>query len=217
MDKQFFVLRVLNENKVAFLSASANLFEILIFLIAPFVIQNFGLLWPLIFSQVFLLFRFIGYYYLDSKNESAFYFALFYEMFKGASFGLAQLSAAALVRGFSPENLRASSQIIYNATYVALGTVASAIIFKSVLSVCNLEAYSNFFLINGIITVSCIIMLVAKFGLVDKTLFDYLKFEEKLKQFEGSGAESKMMKNEVEKEKELESKLDQEKGNTVNE
>ncbi|KAI5168478.1 hypothetical protein PAEPH01_0166 [Pancytospora epiphaga] len=165
--------------------------EIIIFFNSARIIRKIGLFMPLLIAQFAQFARFVAYYNLHYDNSNAFLYCCLFELLKGLTFGLIQSSAAILVSRLVPPSLKTTGQIIYNGTFIALGTVLSGFIFQFVFSpgakLSQEEAYNEFrsvFLINSFISVLIIVFFLFKYAVKENLIFNKENAEEKLRGIE---------------------------------
>lgn len=164
--------------------------EIIIFYNSSFITDKLGLLWPIFLSQIFQALRFVCYFSLSYENPNSFAFCCFTELLKGANYSLIHTSALQLANSFSPPHLRTTSQLIYNGTFVAIGTVASGLFFRSYFSkgIDDVEqSYSEFnsaFKANIVFSLIGISFFLAKYAIYENLLFNRSNMERKLKAIE---------------------------------
>lgn len=178
-------------NKISTTTLFGVALEIVIFFNSARIVGSIGLFWPLFIAQFAQLFRFIGYYALDYENDNAFVYCCLLELLKGASFGLIQCAAVMLVTKLAPPRMRSTAQIIYTGTFVALGTVASGLIFLPIFQpnpkMPREQAYSEFrnvFMINIVISLAIIGLFFLKYAILENLLFSRRNVEEKLQRIE---------------------------------
>jgi hypothetical protein len=166
------------------------LLEIIVFYKSSFIIDKLGFFWPIFLSQIFQLLRFLCYYNLSWKNQNSFAYCCLFELLKGANYSLIHTSALQLANYFCPPDLRTTSQLIYNGSFVAIGTVLSGLIFKSFFSpdVSDVEqSYSEFnlaFKWNIVLTVAGMAFFVYKYGISENLLFNRENAKKKIEDFE---------------------------------
>lgn len=166
--------------------------EILIFYNSSYVTDKLGLLWPIFLSQVFQALRFLAYYSLSYENENSFAFCCLIELLKGASYSFIHTSALQLANSFSPPNLRTTSQLIYNGVFVAIGTVAAGLFFKSYFSKTTDEmdvsvVYKEFnsaFKANIIFALVSLAFFLWKYAISENLLFSRENTQRKLQSIE---------------------------------
>lgn len=169
--------------------------EIIIFYNSSLVTDKLGLLWPIFLSQIFQLLRFICYYRLSYDDPNSFAYCCLTELLKGANYSLIHTSALQLANSFSPPHLRTTSQLIYNGTFVAIGTVASGLFFKSYFSksIDDVEeSYSEFhsaFKANIVFSLIGIGFFLAKYAVHENLLFNRTNMERKLRIIEDQALE----------------------------
>lgn len=173
------IVRFIHENKHSTTTLCGIACEILIFFNSAKIIRVFGLLMPLFLAQIAQLIRFICYYYLDYRGSRAFFWCCAIELLKGVCFGLIQSSAAILVSKLIPASLKTTGQMIYNGTFIALGTVLAGLVFRHVFSadtkVAREVAYAEFskvFLICSGISAFILIVFVLRYAVWENLLFN---------------------------------------------
>lgn len=171
--------------------------EIIVFLNSSYVFNKLGYFWPILLAQIFQLLRFVAYYNLSYENENSFILCCLIEMLKGANYSLIHLSALQLANSFCPPHLKTTSQLVYNGTFVALGTILSGLVFKGLFSddTDNVEKtyaeFNNAFKWNIVFSIVSMLFFVVKYGVFENLLFSsenarlkILKIEEEAKKEE---------------------------------
>lgn len=172
-------VRFFMKTKMSITSLFGVLLEIVVFFNSKRIIRRFGLYMPMFVACVSQLFRFIGYYFLHYKNKNAFYISCGLELLKGLTFGLMQTSVTLIVGSMTPESIRTTALIVYNGTYIALGTILSGIIFSFVFDKSikkpgfkSYQEYINVYIVNIIISVAIIVLFLVKYAIKENLLFN---------------------------------------------
>ncbi|KAI5149533.1 hypothetical protein ENBRE01_0967 [Enteropsectra breve] len=184
------------KHKLATTTLFGNALEIAIFFKSQAIIERFGLFFPLFAAQFAQLARFGAYYMLDIDSPNVFLYACLIELLKGVNFSLIQCSAALLVSKLVPPQYKTTAQILYNGSFIALGSVLSGIIssfqFDPKAKMSRSKAHSEFrgvFKTNILLTLAIIGFFLVKYALIEKVLFNKNNADEKLKQIEEENAE----------------------------
>jgi len=157
------------------------MFEIVIFFFSESLISSFGLYWPLFFSQVAALVRFFAYYSLSPGNNHVFGLSFLFELLKGVNFGFTHMVGVQLASILCSSEVKATSQMVYNGTFVGLSSMVSGFLFGRVFRNITMDGkgvddsvkdgiYHRFYIINIALTIAAIIAFVIKYGVVDKVL-----------------------------------------------
>ena len=181
-------VNLLNKSPVTALTIFGISFEVLVMFVSKGIIQKLGLFWPLLLAQLFALFRFMAYYMMDIKSKHVYGMSCVFELIKGIYFGLAHISAVQIATRLAPDDLKASSQMIYQGTFNALGSLVSGFVFgrmfdpKKKSGSEKAAMFSAFFLVNAAMCAVTIGVYVYKYGLMDRVLFSRQAEDEKLNQ-----------------------------------
>lgn len=180
--------------------------EIIVFFNSSYVFNKLGYFWPILLAQIFQLLRFAAYYNLSYENENSFILCCLIEMLKGANYSLIHLSALQLANSFCPPHLRTTSQLVYNGTFVALGTILSGIVFKGFFSEKTTEVsetygeFNNAFKWNIILSVVGMVFFVVKYGIVENLLFNSENARRKISKIEEEAKKEEEAENQLERE-----------------
>ncbi|KAI4293161.1 hypothetical protein PAPHI01_2435 [Pancytospora philotis] len=162
--------------------------EIIIFFNSARIINRLGLFMPLLLAQIAQFVRFVCYYNLHYTNPNSFLYCCCFELLKGMTFGLIQSSAAILVSKLVPPALKTTGQVIYNGTFIALGTVLSGFLFQFVFSadpeMPREAAYREFctvFYICAAVSLAIILVFLLKYALMENVIFNRANAEAKLR------------------------------------
>lgn len=187
-----YILDLVNSKPIATLATFGIVFEIVVMFLADKIIDALGYFWPLIIAQLVSTVRFLSYYALSSTNKHVYGLSCLFELFRGVYFGMIHISSVHIAPNLAPPHLKATSQMIYQGTFAALGSLVSGYIFgdlfKSKLDSETSDAerervYKLIFLINFAISVFTIMLCFIKYGLIDKVLFSRQKEEQKLNSY----------------------------------
>lgn len=173
-----YILKIFNQNPMSTTSLCGVVLEIIIMFYSSAIISFFGLYWPLLIAQFAQFIRFFGYFSLSPDNSHAFLFACLLETCKGINFGLTHSSAVLIANDLCPPHLKATSQMIYTGTFTGLAAFFAGQLFGNVFSTTikkesskqSLKGFSWFYMINMGITLLCIILFTAKYGIRDGKL-----------------------------------------------
>ncbi|ELA46538.1 hypothetical protein VCUG_01971 [Vavraia culicis subsp. floridensis] len=179
------IINVVNKNPISTTATCGVLFEIIILYYSQNIVGRCGLYWPLLFAQVAQFVRFAGYYVLPYDNPNTYMFSCLLETMKGVNFGLTHSSGVHIANMMCPPHLKATSQMIYTGTFTGLASFVGGQIFGLVFSskINNedmsssdkAKIFSNFYIVNMLITSFAIVLFVYKYGMRDRVLsFDSL-------------------------------------------
>lgn len=175
---------IFNKKPITALTIFGTFFEIVVMFVAQPILSKLGFFWPLLIAQVCSLFRFFAYYTLSADNPHTYAICCFIELIKGLYFGLAHISAVQIATSLAPPHLKATSQMIYQGTFNAMGSLMGGFIFgkmfDSVKDSAQEGVYRQLFLINGFISFITILVYFYKYGIKDRVLFNREAEEEKL-------------------------------------
>ncbi|KAF9763006.1 hypothetical protein NGRA_1587 [Nosema granulosis] len=175
--------------------ATANMFgiflEVLIFFTSSFIINKFGYFWPLFFAQVAQLTRFAAYWLLQYDSSNAYFFVCSFELLKGLNFGLTHCSAVQLATRLCPPHLKATSQMLYQGTFTALGSVLAGLMVRPIFKESSMKgkdipidikagSFKLFFFVNMAFTGLTLILFFYMYGIVENVLFDQANAQKKL-------------------------------------
>lgn len=182
------LLGIFNEKPITTITFFGIAFEVIVMFISAGIIDKLGLFLPLLLAQLFSLIRFAAYYVLSEDSKHVYGYSCIFEFIKGIYFGLAHISAVQIATKLAPPNLKATSQMIYQGTFTALGSLVSGVVF-SLLFDAKLkgdneenkgDVFRTLFLTNGVVSCATILLYIYKYGIKDKVLFSRDKEEEKL-------------------------------------
>ncbi|OQS53476.1 hypothetical protein EHP00_624 [Ecytonucleospora hepatopenaei] len=186
------IVNIFNKNYISTFTVFGTFFEIMSMFFSGGIIRRFGYFLPLLFAQIISLVRFYAYYTLDKKGKHVFLWSCLIELIKGIYFGLAYISAFQIAARLAPSYLSATSQMIFQGVFNALGSLVSgkafSLIFGDTLkgksdkaaSKSEIKAFENLFLVNIIIMSITILIFVIKYGVIDGVLTSREKEERKL-------------------------------------
>ncbi|KAF7682698.1 hypothetical protein TCON_2087 [Astathelohania contejeani] len=172
------IVNVFNGNPLSTTTLFGVFLEIVIFYNSEQILNIFGLYWPLLFAQLAQFTRFAAYYLMDATGSQAFVWSCMFELMKGVNFGMTQISGVQLAKNMCPAHLKATSQVLYSGTFVAIGTVFAGIIFGQIFDKDTLKSktvpisekkhiFMIFFIVNIIITTMSILLFLYKYGIRD--------------------------------------------------
>lgn len=162
--------------------------EILVMFVSEGIINRMGLFWPLLLAQACAFVRFVAYYSLPHDSPHTYGLSCIFELIKGIYFGLAHISAVQIATRLAPAHLKATSQMIYQGTFNALGSLVSGLLF-GIMFDAQLKGgeeddkggmFGYFFLLNSLLCMITILLYVYKYGLRDGVLTSRAREEEKL-------------------------------------
>ena len=186
------VVNVFNKNYISTFTVFGTFFEILSMYFSGPIINRFGYFIPLLLAQVISLVRFAAYYAMDKKGKHVFLQSCFIELIKGLYFGLAYISAFNIASKLAPPYLSATSQMIFQGVFNALGSLISGKAFSlffgdslkgkkgGAASAEEIKSFERLFLTNIIIASSTILLYIVKYGIIDGVLLNREKEKEKL-------------------------------------
>lgn len=182
---------IINNRPVSTLTIFGITFEMLFMFCSGSILKKFGLFLPLLAAQLVALSRFIAYYVIDYKSDHVYAYSCLFELVKGSYFGLAHMSAIQIATKLAPPYLRATSQMVYQGTFNALGALFSGYFFGRMFNSklkagndCLDDAFRNFFILNAAIASLTILAYVYKYGIKDRVFFNREAEERKLKMAE---------------------------------
>ncbi|KAI4291196.1 hypothetical protein PAPHI01_0470 [Pancytospora philotis] len=175
---------LLNNNPITALTFFGTFFEVLVMFAAEPILTRLGYFWPLLIAQVCSLFRFFAYYSIGTNNPHAYAICCVVEFIKGIYFGLAHISSVQIATCLAPPHLKATSQMIYQGTFNALGSLMGGYIFGMMFDGVKGDAqervFRQLFLINGFVSFATIALYFYKYGVRDRVLFNRQAEEDKL-------------------------------------
>lgn len=180
-------------------------FDVIIFYYSAEITNKFGLFLPILLSQVFQTLRFVAYYNLSYQNPNSFAYCCLIELLKGASYSLIHLSALQLANSLCPPHLRTTSQLFYNGTFIALGTVLSGLVFMNFFSkgttdveTCY-EEFHQAFKWNIMFSLLGIGFFVYKYAIKENLIFNRENAELKIKEAEINAKNAELIQEAEEK------------------
>lgn len=155
--------------------------------------RKIGLFLPLLLAQVSQAIRFSLYLVLPHTNPHVFAFCCLFEVFKGINFGLSHGSGVQLAEKMCPPHLKTTSQMIYNGTFMAVGSVTASLYFRYVFRNNEIstpeealerkaESFKIFFISNIFVTSIAISLFLIKYGVRDGKLLNALSSLKKINQ-----------------------------------
>lgn len=185
------LINIFNNNYISTFSIFGTFFEIMSMYFSEKIIHKLGYFWPLLIAQLISLVRFFAYYSMDKNGKHVFLYSCFIELIKGAYFGLAHISGFVIAAKLAPPYLAATSQMIFQGVFNALGSIVSGKAFTyafgnnlrqtgDIASAEEVQSFELLFLVNICISSFTIGLFIIKYGFIDKILFDRNKEKEKL-------------------------------------
>ncbi|ORE00563.1 hypothetical protein A0H76_2833 [Hepatospora eriocheir] len=184
------VISIFNNNYVSTITMAGTFFEIITMYYSQSIIRMFGYFKPLLVAQLISVLRVYLYYRVDKRMKHGYAYTCAVELLKGFYFGITQIAGFAIAVKLTPPNLMATSQMMYQGTFLALGAIASGTIFGRLFDGHlknpeagfdqKLESFKNLFLLTIYISIATILIYIVKYGFIDKILFSREKEEEKL-------------------------------------
>lgn len=173
------VVNVFNRSPVGTTTQCGMLFEVVLLFYSPKITQKMGLVWPILISQLFQVFRVFCYFILNHTNEHVFMYSCLIELTRGVYFGLLSPAAVQMATNLCPPHLKSTSQMIYQGTFTALGAFAGGHIFGKLFDKAALSSkdvpletkvadFSRFFLVNTCFAAVTTALFVYKYLIMDK-------------------------------------------------
>ncbi|ORD94075.1 MFS transporter protein [Enterospora canceri] len=180
-----------NNNYISTISIFGTFFEIMAMCFSERIIYYLGYFKPLLLAQLMSLIRFYAYYSMDKNGKHVFAFSCLVELIKGIYFGLAHISGFVIAARLAPPYLAATSQMIFQGVFNALGSIVSGKAFSYAFgsnlkksgdsaSKEEIAAFELLFLVNIAISMCTILIFVIKYGVIDGVLTNRAKEQEKL-------------------------------------
>ncbi len=165
-------------------------FEVTVMFFSHVIIEKFGLFLPLLIAQIFSLVRFFAYFALPYNSKYKYGLSCLFELIKGLYFALAHMSGVQIASKLAPSNLCTTSQMIYQGTFNALGSLFSGYFFGYIFDKSikgndintKRDAFNRLFLINIFISFITSLVYFLKYGIIDKILFNKSLENKKLEQ-----------------------------------
>lgn len=184
-------LEVINQNPIATLTTFGIVFEMIVMFVADKVIDRLGYFWPLIIAQIISVVRFLAYYVMSSSNDHVYALSCLFELLRGIYFGMIHISSVHIAPKLAPPHLKATSQMMYQATFSALGSLISGQLFGNMLRPSEISSFDEkeaiyrlIFLINTAIALITVVICIIKYGFIDGVLFSRQKENAKLNSYE---------------------------------
>jgi hypothetical protein len=212
------IVGIFNNNPVSTTTMFGVSLEIVILYNSQYITSRFGLYWPLLFAQISQLLRFLFYYGMGYENPHAFIMVSVFELMKGLNFGFAHTSGVQLATTLCPAHLKATSQMIYQSTFIGLASMVAGFIFGSIFNEKKMKSktssigdkvpmFKMFFFVNIIINSFSIAMFVWKYGLKDgKLSLDPFRRRREGEMEMSMGGTSKKRSEDIEEEVKVEGK-----------
>ncbi|AFN84158.1 putative nucleoside transporter [Encephalitozoon romaleae SJ-2008] len=186
-------LRILNDSPFSTITVFEISLEMGILFYFDAISRKIGLLLPLLLAQVSQVIRFSLYLVLPHTNPHVFAFCCLFEVLKGINFGLSHGSGVQLAEKMCPPHLKTTSQMIYNGTFMAVGSVTASLYFRYVFrnngtSIPEealgrkVESFKMFFISNILVSSIAIFLFLIKYGVGDGKLFNTLSSLKKINQ-----------------------------------
>lgn len=164
-----YYLGFMRKRPISTCTIAGTLGEMVIFLFSNKIIETLGLWWPLLLGMFAQLLRFICYLSMDWNSSKAFIFSVVIELLKGLCFGLIHIPGCQISMKMCPDDLKATSQVLYNGVYVALGSLCSGVIFGNLFEGTNaVREFKNFYICNICITLLSIVLFMLSYKILEK-------------------------------------------------
>lgn len=186
-------VNIFNNNYISTFTVFGTFFEITSMFLSGPIIRKLGYFMPLLLAQIISLVRFYAYYSMDKKGKHVFLWSCLIELVKGVYFGLAYISAFQIAARLAPDYLSATSQMIFQGVFNALGSLVSgkafSVIFGDTLGKQKagqgatkeeIKSFETLFLVNICIMSATILLFIIKYGIIDGVLTNREKEEQKL-------------------------------------
>ncbi|KAI5168298.1 hypothetical protein PAEPH01_0011 [Pancytospora epiphaga] len=181
------IVGVVNNKPISAVTIFGIAFEVLVMFVSEPILNKLGFFWPLLLAQLCSLVRFFAYYAISPNNPHTYGLTCIFEFIKGIYFGMAHISAVQIATRLAPPHLKATSQMIYQGTFNALGSLIGGYVFGGMFNSVSgakeeekVDAFRQLFMINGIISFITILVYFYKYGIRDKVLFNREAEEAKL-------------------------------------
>lgn len=182
------LIGLINNKPISALTFFGIVFEILVMFISEPILNKLGFFWPLLLAQICSLVRFFAYYAISSDNPHAYGLSCIFEFIKGIYFGLAHISSVQIATRLAPPHLKATSQMIYQGTFNALGSLIGGYVFGKMFDSVlknnkgsgEEDVFRQIFMINGLVSFVTILIYFYKYGIRDRVLFNREAEEAKL-------------------------------------
>lgn len=187
------LVNVFNSKPIATLTTFGIVFEMGVMFVADRVLDRLGYFWPLILAQIVSMVRFLAYYLIPSSSEHVYGLSCVFELLRGIYFGMIHISSVHIAPKLAPPHLKATSQMMYQGTFAAMGSLVSGYLFGDMFKSRLTEdstpeereaVYKLIFLINFGISLVTVAICFVKYGLVDKVLFSREREHRKLNSYE---------------------------------
>lgn len=120
---------IFNNKPISTLTTFGIVFEMGIMFVADKILDRLGYFWPLILAQLISVIRFLAYYLLSSSNEHVYGLSCAFELLRGIYFGMIHISSVHIAPKLAPPSLKATSQMMYQGTFAAVGSLVSGYVF----------------------------------------------------------------------------------------
>ncbi|KAM0681092.1 hypothetical protein GINT2_000877 [Glugoides intestinalis] len=184
---------IFNNKPISTLTTFGIVFEMGIMFIADKILDRLGYFWPLILAQLIAVVRFLAYYLLSSSNKHVYGLSCAFELLRGIYFGMIHISSVHIAPKLAPPSFKATSQMMYQGTFAAVGSLVSGYVFGDMFkhkitklsTVAEKEIiYKQIFLINTVIALVTTVVCFVKYGIIDKVLFSREAENRKLNSYE---------------------------------
>lgn len=158
-----FPVSFLNRKPFTACTIAGTVGEIIVFFFTNRIIELLGLYWPILLGMVAQLLRVVLYLTINWQSQNVFLYVFLIEMLKGFCFGLVHSCGSRLAGEMCPPDLKFTSQMIYNGTYAALGSLIGGILGGAVFGEVDAEReFTMFYKVNICVIVSAIALLFFK-------------------------------------------------------
>jgi predicted MFS family arabinose efflux permease len=145
----------------------SSVMEVLVFVFAKTFLHYLGPYMMLVLAQFFMLIRVFSYLVLP-RDITYQYFIHVIEVCKGLNAAMVHITGVQLASVFAPLGYEQTAQGLYSGVYNGLSAVFGASIGGAIM---NHHSAKTMFFCTTIFTASSVILMIVKFGAIDKTLF----------------------------------------------
>lgn len=158
-----FPISFLNNKPFTACTISGTVGEIIVFFFTNKIVELLGLYWPILLGMVAQLLRLIFYATINWHSQNVFLYIFLIEILKGFCFGMVHSCGSRLAGEMCPPDLKFTSQMIYNGTYAALGSLLGGFMGGAVFREDNVEReFMIFYKLNIVVIVVAIVLLLFK-------------------------------------------------------
>eukprot|EP00866_Antonospora_locustae_P000291 jgi/Antlo1/291/1572 len=158
-----FPISFLNSKPFTACTIAGTVGEIVVFFFTNRIVEFLGLYWPILLGMVAQLLRLVIYSSINWQSQNIFLHVFLTELLKGFCFGMVHSCGSRLAGEMCPPDVKFTSQMIYNGTYAALGSLLGGFVGGVVFREGDVEReFMMFYKLNIGVIVTAVAMLFFK-------------------------------------------------------